>query len=69
MAALRDLAPSLPVLLVTGAADRLGADDILRAGASGVLATPFGLTDLAREERVARVEIRGAFNRILLKRA
>jgi len=44
--ALRGVAPGLPVLLVSGDADRLTADDVLGAGACGVLAKPFGLAEL-----------------------
>jgi len=43
--ALRGLDPPVPVLLVSGAADLLGADELARLGAAGALAKPF---DLAR---------------------
>jgi len=39
--ALRALDPPAPALLVTGSADLLGADDLGRIGAAGVLARPF----------------------------
>jgi two-component system cell cycle sensor histidine kinase/response regulator CckA len=51
LAALRRLSPGLPVLLVTGAAELLGAEEAARLGASGVLAKPFRLADLAAAVR------------------
>jgi CheY-like chemotaxis protein len=46
LAVLRDLAPELPVVLVTGSADHPGGQDVRRSGASRVLAKPFRLSDL-----------------------
>jgi CheY-like chemotaxis protein len=45
------IAPAVPVLLVTGAADLLGAEDLARLGVTGVLAKPVRLPDLEQAVR------------------